>query len=419
MASFNGKQIHMVGIKGVGMTALAELLVSLGAHVSGSDIDEEFHTDRVLKRLNIKPFNFNVGNITSGVNLLIYSSAYGSDHPERKMAEKLHIPQMSYAEALADIFNQKMGIMVAGSHGKTTTTALLGHIMTAAGLDPTVVVGGTVIAWDSNVRIGKSEWMIAEGDEYQEKFLNFKPSHLLITNVDYDHPDTYPDKKSYRKAFEKLKSQTKEKIFSHETVKPLNPEAVKPFASDYLLGEHNLRNLNLVLALVRELGIGDETIKKGLGDFRGVRRRAEIYFNKNGLIIMDDYAHHPAEISATLKAVKEHWPDYQITVIFQPHTFSRTKALLSEFARAFAYADKIYLAPTYSSAREPKEENAGIDKILYDKLSKCSKYCRSGVPREKELILNRAEKQIFITMGAGDLWQTAKKLANLADSKYK
>ena len=339
MTVFDGKRIHMVGIKGVGMTALAELLLNYGAVITGSDINEEFHTDQVLKRLNIKPLDFSALNITPDLDFVIYSSAYGETHPERQKAKELGIKEMSYAEALALIFNQKRGIMVAGSHGKTTTTALLGHIMIAAGLDPTVVVGGTVVAWDSNFRAGKSEWMLVEGDEYQEKFLNFQPKYLLITNVDYDHPDTFPDRKSYRASFEKLKTQTKEKIFAIETVKPLDPEALKYFKSDYLIGEHNLKNLSLVLALAKELGIDDEAIKKGVGEFRGVRRRMEIYLQKNDLIIMDDYAHHPAEISATLSAIKKHWPKHKITVIFQPHTNSRTRVLLSEFAKAFKDAD--------------------------------------------------------------------------------
>lgn len=413
MTEFGGKRIHMVGIKGVGMTALAELLFNLGAKITGSDVGEEFHTNEVLKSLNIKSLNFDSGNVRPDTDLVVYSSAYAEDHPERKNALKLGIPQMSYAETLADIFNQKKGIMVAGSHGKTTTTALLGQIMISAGLNPTVVVGGTVVGWNSNFRAGSSEWMLVEGDEYQEKFLNFKPEYLVITNVDYDHPDTFPDTASYRAAFEKLKKQTRGKIFDLETAKPLNHETFKLFNSDYLIGEHNRQNAGLVFALARELGISDENIKKGVGDFRGVRRRMEIYHNKNGLIIMDDYAHHPAEISATLKAVKKHWPDYKITAVFQPHTFSRTKALMPEFARAFKDADEVYLAPTYSSAREKKDGTENLDKLLLDALKnnhsavKPFSEWEEGKGREKE-----GNKRIIITMGAGDIWQFARKLAN-------
>jgi|SRR3989344_2875005 len=411
MADFYAKKIHMVGIKGVGMTALCELLLNLGARVSGSDVEEEFHTDQVLKRLGIKPLNFSPQNITPEMNFVIYSSAYPENHPERAEAQKLGISQLSYAEALASVFNGKKGIMVAGSHGKTTTTAILGQIMIAAGLDPTVIVGGTVIAWDSNFRAGKSEWMLVEGDEYQNKFLNFKPSYLIITNVDYDHPDTFPDKESYREAFEKLRAQTKKKVFSHETTESLNSETLELFGSGYLIGEHNAKNLSLVMALARELGISDNAVKRGLEEFRGVRRRMEIYLRKDGLIIMDDYAHHPAEISATLEAIKKHWPEYKLSVIFQPHTYSRTKALLDDFGKAFSVADEITLLPTYSSARENKDGIENTDQMLFEAIAKNNPNCRKEMPDEKEILASK-EKTIIITMGAGDVWQTAKKLKN-------
>src|SRR3989344_1423447 len=405
MDKFNEKRIHMVGIKGVGMTALCELLLSYGASISGSDIGEEFHTDRVLERLNVKPLNFDADNITSDIDLIIYSSAYGEDNTERKKATELDITQMSYAEALAEVFNQKKGIVVAGSHGKTTTTALLGQIMISAGFDPTVIVGGTVVAWDSNFRAGKSEWMVVEGDEYQNKFLNFRPEYLLITNIDYDHPDTFPNRESYQEAFRKLVAQTSKNVFTSDTLKPLKPETFKIFNSDHLMGEHNTKNLSLVLALARELGISDDSIKKGIGEFRGVRRRMEIYFNKNGLIIMDDYAHHPAEISATLSALKNNWPEYKITVIFQPHTFSRTKALLSEFAGAFKDADEVYLAPTYSSAREGiNTEGKNLEKSLFNELKKRHEAVEVFSKWEKGDKRVKGDKRIIITMGAGDIW---------------
>lgn len=416
MSEFSGKKIHMVGIKGVGMTALCELLLNLGARVSGSDVEEEFHTDRVLERLGVKPLNFSADNISSDLNLVIYSSAYNEEHPERKRAGELNLPQKSYAEALSDIFNQKKGIMVAGSHGKTTTTALLGQIMISGGLDPTIIVGGTAIAWDSNFRAGKSEWMLVEGDEYQNKFLNFKPSYLIITNIDYDHPDTFPDRKSYREAFEKLSARTAKKVFTLEAVKPLDSGTMKLFDSDYLIGEHNRRNASLVLALARELGIGDESVKKGVSEFKGVRRRAEIYYRNENLLIMDDYAHHPAEISATLKAVKDNWPDYKIAVIFQPHTFSRTRALLGEFGKSFSAADEVILLPTYSSAREQKEKGESADRLLFKAVAENNSNCKTGLANEKEL-LDRSEKTLIITMGAGDVWQIANRLKTIAESK--
>jgi UDP-N-acetylmuramate--alanine ligase len=401
--NFSGKKIHMIGIKGVGMAALAEILQSSGAEITGSDIKEEFHTDAVLRRLNIRPLFFDAANISKNTDLVVYSSAYGEDHPERKEAAKLGVSQLSYAEVLAAIFNLKKGIMVAGSHGKTTTAALLGHIMIESGFDPTVLVGGTVINWQANARIGKSEWMVIEGDEYQRKFLNFRPLYLLITNIDYDHPDTYADKVSYQDAFEAMKARTKLKYF--EAVGNL-----PKIDSGILIGRHNFENIGLIMKLTRELGIADDLVQKAVKSFSGVRRRCEIYYRNEKLMIIDDYAHHPAEIKATLEAVKNRWPDWKLAVIFQPHTFSRTKALLSDFAKAFKDADEVYLVPTYSSARETKKDAENIDKLLAENVKKFAKFCFCGLPVLKDVVKNG--KIIIITMGAGDIWQFARNIAD-------
>lgn len=407
--NFKGKKIHMVGIKGVGMTALAEILSNYGAQIAGSDIKEEFHTDQVLSRLNIKPLNFDAKNISKSVDLVVYSSAYGDKHIERQAAGKLGIRQLSYAETLAGIFNQKQGIMVAGSHGKTTTTALLGHIMIESEFDPTVLVGGTVINWQANSRIGKSEWMVMEGDEYQEKFLNFKPLYLLITNIDYDHPDTFPNKASYQAAFEKLKSKTRLKCFESDG----NIPKIDP---GNLIGRHNLENIGLIMKLTRELGIADGNVQKAIKSFSGVRRRCEIHYQSQNLMIMDDYAHHPAEIKATLEALKERYPEWRIKVIFQPHTYSRTKTLFDDFVRSFEKADEIMLASTYSSARESEKTDEDIDKLLAEKLIKSHPSARFLGPagalgfEQFKKILGSPAKTILLTMGAGDVWQIARKL---------
>lgn len=391
----------MIGIKGVGMTALSELLLHYGAKITGSDIKEEFHTDLVLQRLNIQCKDFKLENITPDVDMVIYSSAYEKTHLERRQAEILGIPQLSYGEVMAQIFNEKKGIMVAGSHGKTTTTALLGHMLAVAGLDPTVVVGGTVVNWNSNVRIGKSKWMVVEGDEYQKKFLLFKPHYLLITNIDYDHPDTFPNEKSYRAAFNKLISLTKVKYWFGTEVPKIN------FIGS-LMGEHNKKNVGLVVQLARELNIKDTYIQKAIQTFGGVRRRCEIYHKSKNLVIMDDYAHHPTEIKATLKAIRDKYPDYLIKVLFQPHTYSRTQAFLEDFARAFINADEVILFPTYSSIREGREMAENIDISLYQKVHSHHSHCVFGIPDPKKILQDK-RKILIITMGAGDVWQMAKK----------
>ncbi|MCH8986825.1 UDP-N-acetylmuramate--L-alanine ligase [Patescibacteria group bacterium] len=403
---FAGKKIHLVGVKGVGMTALAQLLQHHGAIITGSDIQEEFHTDHVLKRLKIKPLNFSARNITPDINMIIYSSAYPETHPERQKAASLKIPQRSYAQTLAKFFNAKKGIMVAGTHGKTTTTALLGHLLTMAGFDPTVIVGGVVVNWGSNTRIGKSEWMIIEGDEYQKKFLMFKPSYLLITNIDYDHPDTFPTPKSYRHAFRKLISRTKIKHFMRGNNMPI-------VTMGGLIGKHNRENIALVMQFAKELHIDDKKISRAIKTFKGVQRRTEIYYRDKNVVIIDDYAHHPEEIKATLSAIRDKYSEHIIKVVFQPHTYSRTKALLHDFAVAFVDSDELILLPTYSSAREGQEIGKNIDKLLFQNIQKHQPASVFGMPRPIKKILKDKRKIVVLTMGAGDVWQIAKKLTGI------
>lgn len=404
---FSGKKIHLVGIKGVGMTALAELLLHYGAQITGSDIAEEFHTDHVLKRLAIKPSNFVANNITHSLDLVIYSSAYSESHPERARAAKLNIPQLSYGETLAEIFNQKRGIMVTGTHGKTTTTALLGHCLSVLGFDPTVVVGGTVINWNSNIRIGNSDWMIVEGDEYQKKFLLFRPDYLLITNIDYDHPDTFPTRELYREAFDELIQKTKQKYFMESKILP-------NISMGNLIGGHNQKNISLIMKLTRELGIPDYKVSNAIQTFRGVKRRCEVYYTSENLVIIDDYAHHPTEIKTTLEAIKNRYPEYSVKVIFQPHTYSRTEILLQEFATAFKNIDEIILLPTYSSAREMKNINKDVDNLLYQELKKHHSHCvfKSLNIENIEKIAKNQRRTVIITMGAGDVWKLTKRLSN-------
>jgi len=215
-----GKNIHMVGIKGVGMTGLATLLKGAGDTVQGSDTEEVFFTDRILKDLAIPVLPFSEKNIKSGIDEVIYSTAYTQKHPELKRAAVLDIPVYSYTEVLAELFNKKKGIMVTGTHGKTTTTAALGRILEQAGWDPTVLVGSEVIEWKRTARFGKSEWMLIEGDEYQAKMLLMRPYALLITNIDYDHPDFYKTPRDYNEAFKKLFGNLKEggKVVIHEEI---------------------------------------------------------------------------------------------------------------------------------------------------------------------------------------------------------
>jgi len=426
--TLRGKKVHFIGIKGIGLSAVAQFFFWAGAKVTGSDSAEGFPADSVLRKLGISCRQFSPKNISSRLDLVIYSSAYNQNHPEIKKAIELKIPLKSYGEILAEIFNQgENKIVVTGSHGKTTTTTLLGHLLEIAGYQPTVFVGGISNNWQSNFKKGGNKWLVAEGDEYQKKFLHLKPDYLLITNIDFDHPDCFRNKEDYRQAFKDLKKQTKKKIFIGQKI---SPEFRKFLAGiDFpLLGEKNKENAFLIYKLAKELKISETKIKKSFETFKGVKRRMEYkgeLKTKNSCLrrqvklkakIYDDYAHHPEEIKATLSALKGTYPEYKILVIFQPHTFSRTKSLMKEFGLCFKKADFVYLLPTFSSAREGKPKE-NIDKLLFEETKKHHSQVKS-MPFKNSFLLSEIKKLrkiypklIILTIGAGDVYKIAEKLS--------
>jgi len=434
------KKIHIIGIKGIGISALAQFFAGAGAKVTGSDTSESFPADAALKRLKIPIKPFSPKNINSNLNLAVYSSAYNKNHPEIKKAIELGIPLKSYGEALAETFNNgKNKIVVAGSHGKTTTTALIGHLLGTAGYQPTVFVGGVSNNWRSNFKKGPSplkfkgeglKWVVAEGDEYQKKFLSLKPDYLLITNIDFDHPDCFKSIKEYRRTFEKLKKQTKKEILLGRKISG-NFRKFLAKIDFPLLGEKNKENAFLAYRLAKKLKIPNKKIKTAFETFKGIKRRMEcvrrqassVKFQASSFMIYDDYAHHPEEIKATLSALKERYPDYKLLVIFQPHTFSRTKALLKEFGRCFKKADFVYLLPTFASAREQKPKE-NIDKILFEEVKKHHPQVQSLSfnfnisTSDVDILLKKLKtkshklKAILLTLGAGDVYKIAEKLAD-------
>ena len=451
--------IHFTGIKGMGMSSLAQIFKARGYNITGSDIEEEFPSDLPLKNAGIKVRPFSARNIKRKISFVIYSTAYNPDsHPELIKAKKRGIKIQSYSEALADVFNRyEKRVLIAGTHGKTTTTALLGLAFEKAGLDPTVIVGGQVIEWQNNVRVGKSDIIIAEGDEYQEKFLTMKPNVLLITNVDYDHPDYFETKEKYEEAFRKIILAvprgghiiapisarnitftkhfiTGQKIFLHSSATLVEydsaeniPEIEKIYSeiSDFrqlngFLLSGNIENIYAAKQVLKLVG-GEEYLEKEIERFKGIKRRCEIYFKNSdeSIIIIDDYAHHPTAVKNTLKMVKERYSEHEILVLFQPHTYSRTRGLMDEFVSSFKNADAVGILKTYSSQREIMN----LSEDEYIELELASKI--NGVRKKKnaELLKNFSAaqekvvaflknqpqaKKIVITMGAGDVWKIAR-----------
>ncbi|MBN2659534.1 MAG: UDP-N-acetylmuramate--L-alanine ligase [Spirochaetales bacterium] len=467
-ASLNGFRVHLVGIKGTGMAAFAELLQRRGAVVTGSDIDEKFYTDEVLQRLGI-PYeeSFRPENIDQSVQLVIHSAAYGSDNPELIEADRRNLPVMVYTEALGYISSLTESFGVSGIHGKTTTTALAGTVAGAAGLEASVLVGSSVPSFGgfSTAHFG-DRYFIAETCEYKRHFLDFHPRSIILTSIEPDHLDYFrnlddifdafysyidrlpangdliycTDDKGASEAAAHMKKKRPDINFIPYGLSAAGPYRVSKvreeqglssfsldrFDRDFALripGHHLVLDAAAAVALVvraleRE-GRGGEPsladkISEGLLSFAGSRRRSEIIGEAGGILFMDDYAHHPTAISTTLEGLKKFYPGRRIVVDFMSHTYSRTAALLDEFAASFQAADLVLLEDIYASARE-QADGSVTGRHLYDKTAACHRNVRYFDNfKETELFCRSALKKgdLFITMGAGNNWQIGKNLYN-------
>jgi len=421
------KKAYFIGIKGVGMTALAQVLKGYGIEVLGSDKEEKFFTDEVLEKIKVKVIEkFNSANIPDDIDLVVVSAAYYNEsdkdqslNVEVEEAIKRNLPILTYAQVLGMIFDQKYGIAISGTHGKSTTTAMLGVILEQAGLDPTVIVGTRVLEWQSNARVGKSKYLVAEADEYRDSFSYYSPRILVITSLEYDHPDFFKTFDDYKNVFREMVKKipqdgfiianTQDKVVL-EIIKQARCPVIEYGPLDIELrfpGEHNQLNASAALEVGLKLGLEREQIKKSLANFKGTSRRFEIKGEKDGILFIDDYAHHPTEVKATLKAAKGFYPNKKIWAIFQPHTFTRTQALLDDFGRAFNYADFVIVLDIYGSSREK------IGKVhAKDLVKEIKKHKKDGVryiatieQADKYLKEYVKKNQVVLTMGAGDVWR--------------
>lgn len=419
------KKAYFIGIKGVGMTALAQILQSQGIEVLGSDTKEKFFTDQVLKRLKIRVIEgFDKKNIPFDVDLVIVSAAYlsqGVKNSEVDQVKKQGLPLLTYAQILGQLFQEKYGLAVAGTHGKSTITAMLGLVLEEAGFDPTVIVGTRVIQWQSNARVGHSRYLVAEADEYRNNFLHYSPQVLILTSLEYDHPDFFKDFQEYQETFQQLVQKIPASGFivangqdNHvkEVIKKAKCRVVEYFPDRLKIklkvpGQHNLWNASAAMTTALELGVKPKTIKKALADFQGTSRRFEIKGQSKGILLIDDYAHHPTEIQVTLKAAKEFYPQKKIWAVFQPHTFSRTEALLKDFGSAFEQADQVIILDICGSAREKSGQVHAQDLVREIRKYKNSKVKYIPTIKETaEYLKKRAQTgQIVLTMGAGDVWK--------------
>ena len=446
-------KIYFVGIKGSGMAALAENYLTRGFEVTGSDTEEKFFTDEVLKKLKIKFYEgFDEKNILreQPIDEFIYSTAYNANNnPEMSLIEKNGWPKNSYPEALGNLSKQFLTLAVCGTHGKTTTSAMLALALKDAGQDPSAIIGARINQIGSNAMVGKGNFLVIEADEYQDKLSLYYPWGVILTSADFDHPDFFADFEAYKNVFKKFVRRIPahgflvawggsravleiageancQVIFYGDSLRQLNScqeEFVALGKKNVKIcywpeniflkvpGQHNRINAAAVLAVGEKLKLDRNIILNSLQNYQGTARRFEKLGEYNGAEIIDDYAHHPEEIRATLKAAKEKYPHKNLICVFHPHTFTRTKALLKEFSQSFDKADRVIILDIYGSARE---KQGGVHS--QDLVAEISRYRQNA--EHISTISEAAEKlkkeltsrDVLLLLGAGNVNQLGEKL---------
>ena len=454
------RRIHFVGIGGSGMSGIAEVLVNLGYPVSGSDLVSSPVTRR-LKKLGARIHRGHKAQYVRDADVVVISSAVKEDNPEVIEARRHKIPVIPRAEMLAELMRMKYGVAVAGAHGKTTTTAMMAEVLDCAKLDPTVVIGGRVGTLRSGAKVGNGEIMVAEADESDGSFLKMKPTIAVVTNIDREHLDHYGDLPAIQDAFVSFLSRVPFYGAAVVCLDDPNVRAILPrvdrkviryglssdaevmatdvdiagFASRYVAhhegkklgnvqlpfpGRHAVYNSLAAVAVGLELDVPFATIARALKRFRGVDRRMQLRGEVGGAKVLDDYGHHPAEIEATLAAVREGFGSRTL-VVFQPHRYSRTQALLEEFGRAFVLADRVVVTDIYPAGEAPIP---GLDgSVVAETLVR---HGHPDVTYEPELdaIPGRLREwiqpgDIVLTLGAGDVWKVGQKLVQPKAAKRK
>lgn len=438
--------IHFIGIGGISMSGLAEILIEEGFTISGSDNKESGLTQSLAAHGARIDYGQKAENIRPGIDLVVYTAAIKEDNPEWRAAREAGLPMLTRAELLGQIMdNYKDSIAVAGTHGKTTTTSMISQILLEAKSDPTISVGGVLSSIGGNIRVGSSEIFLSEACEYTNSFLNFRPKYSIILNIEAEHLDFFKDLADIRNSFHSFASNTlpdgatiiNREIADYQEITAGLPQKVITFGfssgSDYYAadisynekacasftvfhdgmplmkaslgvpGRHNISNALSAIALATELDLPKEAICSGLSKFTGADRRFQKKGTIDGVTIIDDYAHHPTEIRATLDAA-QNYPHKRLIVVFQPHTYSRTKAFLDDFAEVLSVADIVVLADIYA-AREKNTLGVSSKDILTQlKERGCeSYYFPSFEEIEKFLLKKCVNGDLLITMGAGNV----------------
>jgi UDP-N-acetylmuramate--alanine ligase len=445
------EKIHFVGIGGIGMSGIAEVLLNLGYKVSGSDLRKSDTTDR-LAFLGGEIFYGHARENVAGADVVVTSSAVREDNPEVVEAREMLIPVIPRAEMLAELMRMKYGIAIAGTHGKTTTTSMVSTILGHAGIDPTIVIGGKLNSIGTNARLGQGKFLVAEADESDGSFLKLSPTIAVVTNIDADHLDFYSGIDQIRETFVEFINKVPfyglaVLCLDSDNVAGIIPQVKKRFityglsaqadfrASDITMsggstsfvchyrgerlgeiafrmpGAHNVLNALATVAVAMELNVPFAKIQEGFNSFGGVGRRFQIKGEVGDIMVVDDYGHHPAEIRATLAAAKSGW-DRRLVVVFQPHRYTRTKELFDEFVKSFYDADVLVLTDIYPAGERPIE---GVtSEALSSSIKKHGQKDVTYIPDREavndHLIRILQPGDIMLTLGAGNIWQTGEEL---------
>jgi UDP-N-acetylmuramate--alanine ligase len=471
------QRIHFVGIGGIGMSGIAEVLLNLGYRISGSDLKRSSVTDR-LSRLGATIFDGHHAENVSGAEVVVTSSAIQAHNLEVEEAHRLHVPVIQRAEMLAELMRLKYGVAIAGMHGKTTTTSMIAAVLASGGLDPTVVVGGRVDAMGSNARLGRSQYLVAEADESDRSFLKLSPIIAIVTNIDREHMDCYRNLHDIKRAFldfmdrvpfygiivacnddpmlRSVLPKLKRRMVSYGTrkgsdfritVKNNSGGAGRPRVTDvaragtpvpphvnlfevtfrernlgefrlHVPGLHNVLNATAAIAVGVGLDIPVSQIRDALENFRGVDRRFQLRGTVNGISVIDDYGHHPTEIRATLAAARQ-CGYRKIHVIFQPHRYTRTRDLMDEFATAFSDADSLCVLDIYPASEQSIEGITGetLAHRISEKGNASAKYAGSFEDAVLAATANAQEGDMVLTLGAGSVSQLAPMLLEKLQSR--
>ncbi len=447
--------IHFVGIGGIGMSGIAELLINLGHTVSGSDLKLSPITQRLEKK-GAQIFQGHARNQIQGANVIVTSTAISEGNPEVVQAKQMGVSIIPRAEMLAELMRMKYSIAVSGAHGKTSTTAMISQILNTAGLDPTVIIGGLLQGMDTNALHGKGDFIVAEADESDGSFLKYSPSIAAVTNIDLEHLDFYKDIEHIKDTFVQfinsvpfyglailcLDNEHVQDILPRINVRYLTfgmnaqsdlqamdisfKDGKSKFCVVYqnkalgqinlnIAGQHNISNALAGIATGLELKISFSTIKEALENIKGVKRRLELKGEKKEILVMDDYGHHPTEIMATLTAVRESYPTKRLVVVFQPHRYTRTKGLFDEFTQSFHQSASLIVLPIYAASEAPIE---GVDSSsLCEGIRAHDHKDVTFAPdftQALSIITHKVTKgDLVLTLGAGDIYTLGEKLLEI------